>query len=898
MSEELNRKNLQKNGIFIGNYEYYPIGNTSINQLKNHAIVSPVDYKKYGKLKPDALLVYRNNKKNPQVIVVIEHKQPDDFRTDKQKKEACEQCNTYCQVLKAKIGIVTDGNNYIWFNPNHPNDNNKYKDDFGKQRSYTIIYNEDQKPLSQSFILQEISEKDINKLNDDVGDSLYYFDRAIESINTSNSVLKTKIEVDPINLAKSVWQDIYVNTGKDPTKCLYNVVELFIFKFLSDLGVLMSPYDFNTVIGLQKNNKPTEIIDYYAKNSRKKIIELFPKGNDNTTIINGTIFVNASGEAVLSQASLFVNSLKKYEKFGSLKNIKKEFKTKLFETFLKQSQDKSKLGQFFTPRKIVTAIVEMSDVEKLQDNSKICDPFCGVGGFVLEPINIYKSTIQKRFIPKTGEIKPQIIFNGFDKGTDADEERTIILAKANMLIYLSDIIEKYSNNTKEFSKLFNDTFKLLRNSNLGTLSMTINKEADKYDLIMTNIPYITSGSKSLKLEIKQQGLGDYYTSNGKGVEGLALEWIIRNLKSEGRAFIVVPDSILNARQNETLKGFIKNECFINGIISLPVNTFFTTPKKTYILIITKKSNRQDSQNAPVFTYIVSNIGETLDVNRFEIPGDSDLKKAKELYNAYKGSPDTFNNILQQDNKRCKLIPIEEFNPRNSWIIENWRTEEEKKEIGLIEEKIMVNFDDFIRKLNDLKIKKIKNTTNKIKNIKFSNIFIPVIFDLKKTTNKSWFTKEFVDKHKGNIPVYSASKDPNVIYGHIKDGLPDVKYFEDCLTWNIDGSMGIVHYRKGKFSLSEKVVPLIIKDDFKNTLDQNYLKYVITDIAKKLNFSFANKAGKNKLKDMGIPIPVKENGKYDLKKQKELVRIYEFIEQSKNEIINKLNDIVNTNVKIL
>jgi hypothetical protein len=40
-----------------------------------------------------------------------------------------------------------------------------------------------------------------------------------------------------------------------------------------------------------------------------------------------------------------------------------------------------------------------------------------------------------------------------------------------------------------------------------------------------------------------------------------------------------------------------------------------------------------------------------------------------------------------------------------------------------------------------------------------------IFDLEQTTNKSYFTKEFVNKNKGSIPVYSASKNPNIIsYG--------------------------------------------------------------------------------------------------------------------------------------
>jgi hypothetical protein len=73
-------------------------------------------------------------------------------------------------------------------------------------------------------------------LSDEVKGSLKIIKRILDSeISDKNSEFKDTIFVDPTNLAKSVWQDIYVATGKEPEKCLYNVVEIFIFKFLSDL---------------------------------------------------------------------------------------------------------------------------------------------------------------------------------------------------------------------------------------------------------------------------------------------------------------------------------------------------------------------------------------------------------------------------------------------------------------------------------------------------------------------------------------------------------------------------------------------------------------------------------------------------------------------------------------
>ncbi|WP_225879258.1 hypothetical protein [Isorropodon fossajaponicum symbiont] len=70
--------------------------------------------------------------------------------------------------------------------------------------------------------------------------------------------------------------------------------------------------------------------------------------------------------------------------------------------------------------------------------------------------------------------------------------------------------------TKEFSKLFNETFNLKTNPILGTLSEPVKNE---YDLILTNPPYVTSGSSNLKEEItyKKFLISDiFYIQRGNG----------------------------------------------------------------------------------------------------------------------------------------------------------------------------------------------------------------------------------------------------------------------------------------------------------------------------------------------------------------------------------------------
>src|SRR5690606_25554360 len=125
-----------------------------------------------------------------------------------------------------------------------------------------------------------------------------------------------------------------------PEKCLYNVVELFVFKFLSDTGVLRPHENFDYVVGLKRENDATVALEAYANVSRKSILKLFPAGPDGTTVINGTIFVNEKGEPNSSQSHLFGEVLDELERYssqhGSFRFIKREFKTRLYESFLRQ----------------------------------------------------------------------------------------------------------------------------------------------------------------------------------------------------------------------------------------------------------------------------------------------------------------------------------------------------------------------------------------------------------------------------------------------------------------------------------------------------------------------------------------------------------------------------------
>lgn len=670
MSEEL----LQIEPISIGRYQYYKIGATTLSQLKKAKIIKANIPKSISNKKPDGLVVLTGGI----VKAIIEYKQPSELNTTQKINKAIEQEIEVAKHL-CKLLIVTDGSKTFWINALNGND---------------IIENKSK--LKETFCVKKILKKEITK------EQLLYlellFDKIDHSLTKSNDIISEPKILDPSQLAKSVWQKIWINTGKEPEKCLYNVVELFVFKFLSDIGVLESHNNFQSVYNLKTKFTHLEALKHYADRCRKDINSLFPKGKDGTTIINGTIFVNEKGEANKSQSFLFGEVLEDFQdydnKHGSFKYIQREFKTRLYESFLRQNAGIKLLGQYFTPRNVVRAMVEMSNASILQKDARVCDPFCGVGGFVLETI-VENKNIYSGYEPKNDIIDPSIKVVGYDKGSDEkDDERTIILAKANMLIYFSDLLVKYhsNENLKEFSeKVFNKTFTLLR-TNLGTFKQ-INDE--NYDLILTNPPYVTSGSSTLKKTIEDNNdLKTFYTSSGRGTESLAIEWIIKNLKrGSGQALVVVPDGLMNQKN---MLDFIKSNCFIKGIISLPTRTFYSTPKKTYILIIEKKYDKE-IQKIPVFTYLVSEIGETRDSNRFPIE-QNDLNEAVCLFNQFKGSPNNF----KSTSNRCKSVLFENFDNQKNWIVDKWWSNEDRIKLGINDEISDITEEEFYNLLFDIR----------------------------------------------------------------------------------------------------------------------------------------------------------------------------------------------------
>lgn len=873
MSEELLQRDLLKNPEKIGTWNFYNIGPTTVKQLKEAEIIRSVDYGDVLNKKVDGIIT-----KQKEVIAIVENKSPREFNTKNKKDKAILQEIEVAKKLRTKLIIVTDTQETLWINAAT---GNSVKDRNGKELKYKFDKND--KNL-HGFITE-----------------------IIQSIDAKNDAILPIQLIDPTGLAKQIWQDVWSVSGATPENCLYTFVELFIFKYLSDLNILRGDFSFDELLKKYDNNEINDVLQHYANVVRPKIKDLFPEGKDKTTIINGTIFVSKDQKAVDGYGTVFKKVLEKFKNYGKLENIDHDFKSKLFESFLKESISKKNWGQFFTPIKVVRAIIEMAEGE-LKDGGKICDPACGVGKFPLEFVkenlkNLY--SVGEFEIEKDGkktkekQVKSNVTIVGFDKGFDKDEQKTIILAKANMLIYFCELIKENREYTEQFADLFNQSFILKTNSILGTLSEPTENE---YDLILTNPPYVTSGSSNLKEEIaKNSTLKNYYKTNAMGVEGLFMEWIIKALKPKCKAFVIVPDGIFNRQNDKNLRQFILDNCFIDAIISLPLKTFFTTSKKTYILVVTKKNDKSQTQTDPVFTYLCSEMGESRDVHRFDIEKD-DLKEAVELFKSFKGNKKRFAKL--NHDKRCKLQSIERFknNIERQWIVDKDWNEQERIDLGIIEENkpiSLADFSGFLQNSADI----ISNYSTELQDSATFlteegcgdiELSIDEIFTIEK--GKAEYTKEYMNKNKGEYPVYSSQTIEMGIIANINS----FDYDQECLTWTTDGTyVGTVFVRNGKFSMTTHCGGLFLKPEHRGKISLEYLYSILNNTLPlyKEGEGSNKRLGAKRIAEIKIKIPITTTGEFDLQKQKELAEKYRKVEEVKKNIKAELEKIENIKVDI-
>ncbi|MEK6543067.1 MAG: class I SAM-dependent DNA methyltransferase, partial [Elusimicrobiota bacterium] len=217
-------------------------------------------------------------------------------------------------------------------------------------------------------------------------------------------------------------------------------------------------------------------------------------------------------------------------------------------------------GEFYTPKEVVSLLVEILDPQK---GMNVCDPACGSGGMLVQTVYHLKSLKQN---PK------DVTLHGQEKNIG-----TWAICKMNMLLHgISGFRIEKGDTIKEP--------KLLQKDRL------IN-----YDIVIANPPF---SLKNWGIEFAQSDpFGRFrYGLPPKGYGDLAfVQHMIATLKSAGRAGVVLPHGILfRGGAEDRIRQAILEEDLLEAVIGLPSNLFYgsTIPACLFILNKQKPSARK------------------------------------------------------------------------------------------------------------------------------------------------------------------------------------------------------------------------------------------------------------------------------------------------------------------
>lgn len=283
-----------------------------------------------------------------------------------------------------------------------------------------------------------------------------------------------------------------------------------------------------------------------------------PKKIDERTIkIIREIFEDSSNQ--MKSGHLIEKVIEQVNKINfNSKNEYLEF-NQVYENLLNSLQSAGNSGEYYTPRSVVKFMI---DVINPQLEEKILDPACGTGGFLTFAVKHLMEQV------KTKEDKINI--KNFIYGVEK-KPLPYQLCIINMIINGIDI-----------------PFNINRGNTLEQSVKEEFPEEEQVEIIITNPPF--GGMEEEK--IKKNFPDNFQTME---TADLFLYYIIKKLKKDGRAGIVLPDGFLFGEGIKTkIKEELLNECNLHTIVRLPNGVFNPyTGIKTNLLFFTKGEPTKD-----------------------------------------------------------------------------------------------------------------------------------------------------------------------------------------------------------------------------------------------------------------------------------------------------------------
>jgi type I restriction enzyme M protein len=244
----------------------------------------------------------------------------------------------------------------------------------------------------------------------------------------------------------------------------------------------------------------------------------------------------------------------------------------LYEGLLEKNAGelKSGAGQYFTPRPLIRAMVE---VIQPQPGEIVQDPAAGTAGFLIQADHYIKQHTDELFNLETAqqEFQKKRAFVGMELVPDAHR-----LALMNCMLH---DIEGLGQGPVW----------------LGSTLSTEGQRLPPADVILTNPPFGTKKGGGLPTR-------DDFTYPTSNKQLAFLQHIYRSLKPGGRAAVVLPDNVLfEGNVGRQIRADLMDKCNLHTILRLPTGIFYAQGVKTNVLFFSR-GTRDTGNTKAVWVY--------------------------------------------------------------------------------------------------------------------------------------------------------------------------------------------------------------------------------------------------------------------------------------------------------
>ena len=256
-----------------------------------------------------------------------------------------------------------------------------------------------------------------------------------------------------------------------------------------------------------------------------------------------------------------------------------DVKGEVYEGLLARNADdvRGGAGQYFTPRPVIRAIVEVMRPGPMM---QISDPACGTGGFLLAVFEYLRTRVVN---PQEAAYLRTRALHGIDLVPNVAR-----LCAMNLFLHGLGTDQKYP---------------------VVSIGDSLERPAEKVEMVLTNPPFgkkssftiVGANGRSQTDKISYERYDFWVTTSNKQLN--FVQHVYSMLKENGRAAVVVPDNVLfEGGAGEKIRRALLQHCDVHTLLRLPTGIWYSPGVKANVIFFDKRAITKAPATKAIWVY--------------------------------------------------------------------------------------------------------------------------------------------------------------------------------------------------------------------------------------------------------------------------------------------------------